>query len=80
MMPLIIIEGVHPHDLGTLLDHQGVAIRTGHHCAMPLIKKLEVPATGRASFYLYNTEEEVDLLVDGLKQALRFFGHAARRS
>lgn len=71
---------VHPHDVGTVLDQLGIAIRAGHHCAMPLIKKLEVPATGRASFYLYNTEEEVDLLVDGLKQALRFFGHAARRS
>ncbi len=71
---------IHPHDIGTVLDHWGIAIRAGHHCAMPLMRKLEVPATGRASFYLYNTEEEVDILVDGLKEALRFFGDATRRT
>ena len=71
---------VHPHDIGTMLDHWGIAIRAGHHCAMPLMRKLEVPATGRASFYVYNTEEEVDILVDGLKEALRFFGNATRRT
>ena len=71
---------IHPHDIGTVLDHWGIAIRAGHHCAMPLMRKLEVPATGRASFYLYNTEEEVDILVDGLKEALRFFGNATRRT
>lgn len=64
---------VHPHDLGTLLDQQGVAIRTGHHCAMPLMRRMGLPATARASFYVYNTEEEVDILVDGLKNALRYF-------
>ncbi len=65
---------VHPHDLGTLLDQEGIAIRAGHHCAMPLTRdKLGVAATARASFYIYNTEEEVDLLVSTLKKALRYF-------
>lgn len=68
---------VHPHDLGTFLDQQGIAVRTGHHCTMPVMRKLGVAATTRASFYLYNTEEEVDHLVDSLKSALRYFGHGA---
>jgi cysteine desulfurase/selenocysteine lyase len=68
---------VHPHDLGTYLDQQGIAVRTGHHCTMPVMRKLGVPATTRASFYLYNTEEEVDHLVDSLKSALRYFGHGS---
>ena len=67
---------VHPHDIGTMLDREGVAIRTGHHCAMPLMNKLSVPATARASFYIYNTEEEVDLLVSVLKATLRYFAKA----
>jgi cysteine desulfurase/selenocysteine lyase len=73
---------VHPHDIGQVLDQMGVAIRTGHHCAMPLVRsKLHVPATARASFYLYNTEEEVDALINGLKTTLRYFGDPnARRS
>ncbi len=66
---------VHPHDLGTILDSLGIAVRTGHHCAMPLIKSLGVFATARASFCLYNTEEEVDLLIGGLKEALRYFAN-----
>ena len=69
---------IHPHDLGTVLDRQGIAIRTGHHCTMPLMKSMDVIATARASFYIYNTEEEVDLLVDGLKQALRYFADGNR--
>ena len=69
---------VHPHDLGTVLDRQGIAIRTGHHCTMPLMRKMGLAATARASFYVYNTEEEVDLLVDGLKEALRYFGDGVR--
>ena len=69
---------VHPHDLGTVLDRQGIAIRTGHHCNMPLMRSLGVLATARASFYVYNNEEEVDLLVDGLKQALRYFVDGVR--
>jgi cysteine desulfurase/selenocysteine lyase len=68
-------EDVHPHDIGTALDRLGIAIRTGHHCTMPLMRTLGVVATARASFYVYNSEEEVDLLVDGLKQALRYFAH-----
>ena len=65
---------VHPHDLGTMLDREGIAIRAGHHCAMPLVRdRLGKAATARASFYVYNTEEEVDQLVAALKQALRFF-------
>ena len=73
-------DDVHPHDLGTVLDRQGIAIRTGHHCNMPLMRTLGVVATARASFYIYNTEEEVDLLVDGLKQALRYFAHEVQRT
>lgn len=64
---------VHPHDLGTVLDRRGIAIRTGHHCAMPMVQSLGVSATARASMYLYNTEEEIDMLVDALKEALRYF-------
>lgn len=69
---------VHPHDLGTVLDRRGIAIRTGHHCAMPMVQSLGVPATARASVYLYNTEQEIDMLVDALKEALRYFGNGAR--
>ena len=64
---------VHPHDLGTFLDRIGIAVRTGHHCAMPLVRSLGVAATARASFYLYNTKKEVDILVDGVTDALRYF-------
>ncbi len=64
---------VHPHDLGTFLDREGIAIRTGHHCNMPVMRLLGVAATARASFYIYNTEEEIDVLVDALKRALRYF-------
>jgi len=67
---------IHPHDIGTMLDREGIAIRTGHHCAMPLMGKLSVPATARASFYIYNTEEEVDLLMAALKATLRYFAKA----
>ncbi len=64
---------VHPHDLGTFLDRMGIAVRTGHHCAMPLVRSLGVAATVRASFYLYNTTKEIDILVDGVTEALRYF-------
>ena len=64
---------VHPHDLGTFLDRIGIAVRTGHRCAMPLVRSLGVAATARASFYLYNTKKEVDILVDGVTEALRYF-------
>ena len=68
------LEGIHPHDVGQVLDTHGVAIRTGHHCAQPVMAALNVPATARASFYLYNTTEEVDALVDALEQTNAFFG------
>lgn len=65
---------VHPHDLATILDQHGVSIRAGHHCAKPLLRELGVPATARASFYLYNTAEDVDALIEGLNQAAKLFG------
>ena len=58
-----VMENVHPHDIGTILDQEGVAIRTGHHCTQPLMERLRVPATARASLALYNTKEEIDALV-----------------
>ena len=67
------VPDVHPHDLGTILDRMGIAVRTGHHCAMPLVKSLGVAATARASFYLYNTIGEIDIFVDGLREAVRYF-------
>jgi cysteine desulfurase/selenocysteine lyase len=69
-----VMEGVHPHDIGTILDHQGVAVRTGHHCAMPVMEHFKVPATTRASFGLYNTEEEIDALVAALHKVREVFG------
>ncbi len=63
------IEGVHPNDLGTLIDHYGVAIRTGHHCAMPVMQFFGVPATSRASLGIYNTHHEIDVLIDAIKKA-----------
>ncbi|OGC90792.1 MAG: cysteine desulfurase [candidate division Zixibacteria bacterium RBG_16_53_22] len=67
---------IHPHDLATILDTYGVAIRAGHHCAQPLMKRLGVSATVRASFYIYNTKDDIDRLVEALKAARRFFGNA----
>jgi cysteine desulfurase/selenocysteine lyase len=64
-----VMEGVHAHDIGTVLDQKGVAVRAGHHCAMPLMDFYGVPATARASFAFYNTHEEVDRLVEGLHLA-----------
>jgi cysteine desulfurase / selenocysteine lyase len=72
------LPDVHPHDLSQLLDEEGVAIRSGHHCAQPLMRRLGVAATARASFYLYNTDEEVDALVEALVGAREFFGAFAR--
>jgi cysteine desulfurase/selenocysteine lyase len=68
------LEGVHPHDIGTILDQEGIAIRTGHHCAQPLMMRFNVPATGRASFGMYNTKEEADALVAGLRRVIEVFG------
>ena len=67
------LEGVHPHDIGTILDQEGIAIRTGHHCAQPVMMRFNVPATGRASFGLYNTREEADALVTGLRKVIEVF-------
>ncbi|MFZ0475504.1 MAG: cysteine desulfurase [Halobacillus sp.] len=68
------LSDVHPHDLATVLDAEGIAVRAGHHCAQPLMRWLEVSATARASFYLYNTEEEIDKLVEGLQTTKEYFG------
>ncbi len=70
--------GIHPHDLGQILDEEGVAIRAGHHCAKPLMRRLGVTATARASFYLYNTVDDVDRLVRALEKAQEVFGRVAR--
>ena len=67
------LEGVHPHDIGTILDQEGIAVRTGHHCAQPLMMRFNVPATGRASFGMYNTREEADALVAGLHKVIEVF-------
>jgi cysteine desulfurase / selenocysteine lyase len=69
------MQGVHPHDIGTILDEEGVAVRAGHHCAQPLMDYLGVPATARASFGLYNDEEDVAALVRGIERVVRIFGH-----
>jgi cysteine desulfurase / selenocysteine lyase len=68
------VEGIHPHDLATILDRHQVAIRAGHHCAQPLMDRLGVSATARASFYLYSKRDEVDILVEGVRDAQRIFG------
>ena len=68
-----VLDGVHPHDLGTILDRLGIAIRTGHHCAQPVMERFGVPATARASFAVYNTKEEVDALVEGIQAAREVF-------
>ncbi|HLV69442.1 MAG TPA: aminotransferase class V-fold PLP-dependent enzyme, partial [Xanthomarina sp.] len=63
------IEGIHPYDIGTILDKLGIAVRTGHHCAQPIMTYFKIPGTVRASFAFYNTKEEVDILVAGVKKA-----------
>jgi cysteine desulfurase/selenocysteine lyase len=68
------LQGVHPHDVGTILNEDGVAVRTGHHCAQPVMQRFGVPATVRASFYLYNTFAEVDALVTGIRRVQKIFG------
>ncbi|MBO8171822.1 MAG: cysteine desulfurase [Bacillaceae bacterium] len=69
------IDNVHPHDVATVLDAEGIAIRAGHHCAQPLMRWLEVTATARASFYFYNDEKDIDALVKGLQKAKEYFGN-----
>lgn len=74
------MKGVHPHDVATVLDAEGIAVRAGHHCCQPLMKELEVSATARASFYLYNTKADIDSLVEGLKTTKEYFGDVIRES
>ena len=69
-----VLDGVHAHDVGTVLDYEGIAVRTGHHCAQPVMERFGIPATARASFGLYNTREEVDALVAGLRKVRELFG------
>jgi len=69
-----LVEGIHPHDLGTILDTEGVAIRAGHHCAMPLMTRFGIPGTVRASFALYNESRDIDALVAGVRKAQKLFG------
>ena len=69
-----VMDGVHPHDVGTILDAEGIAIRTGHHCAQPVMQRFGIPATARASFAFYNTREEIDALVKGLDRVSEVFG------
>ncbi len=69
-----VLDKVHPHDIGTVLDHLGIAVRAGHHCAMPVMDFFEVSATARASFAMYNTIEEIDALMDGLEEVIEVFG------
>jgi len=73
-----VIEAIHPHDIGTILDRLGIAIRTGHHCAQPVMERFGVPATARASFALYNTVEEVDVLAAGVRQVIEMLGPVER--
>ncbi len=67
------MDGVHPHDIGTILDREGIAVRTGHHCAQPVMQRFDVPATARASLALYNTRADVDALVNGLHEVREVF-------
>ena len=73
-----LVEGIHPHDLGTILDAEGVAIRAGHHCAMPLMTRFGIPGTARASLGLYNERADIDALVAAIHKAQDLFG--TRRS
>ena len=68
-----VLEGIHAHDVGTILDQHGIAVRTGHHCAQPVMERYGVPATVRASFALYNTQADVDALVRGLRKVREVF-------
>ncbi len=68
-----VLDGIHPHDIGTILDQDGIAVRTGHHCAQPVMERFKIPATARASMALYNTKEEIDLLVAGIRKVIEVF-------
>ena len=68
-----VVEDVHPHDIGTILDQEGIAVRTGHHCAQPVMDRYKIPATVRASFAVYNTRAEVDALARGIRKVQEVF-------
>jgi cysteine desulfurase/selenocysteine lyase len=69
-----VLDRIHPHDIGTMLDSLGIAIRAGHHCAMPVMDFFEVPATARASFAMYNTKDEINVLMNGIESLIEVFG------
>lgn len=69
-----VMDGIHPHDIGTVLDHEGIAVRVGHHCAMPLMTRFHLPATVRASFGIYTNDEDIDALINGIKTVKRLLG------
>ncbi|MCA9563713.1 MAG: aminotransferase class V-fold PLP-dependent enzyme, partial [Myxococcales bacterium] len=69
-----VLEGIHPHDIGTILDFEGVAVRTGHHCAQPVMTRYGIPATARASFGVYNTKSDVDALIRGIHRVIEVMG------
>ena len=71
MIYSLIIDGLHPYDIGTLLDQQGIAVRTGHHCTQPLMERFCIPGTVRASFAIYNTMEEIEKLVQATRKAIQ---------
>src|SRR5262249_17155742 len=68
-----VLEGIHPHDVGTVLDRDGIAVRTGHHCAQPVMDRFGVPATTRASLAFYNSKAELDALADGIRRVQKLF-------
>ena len=71
-----VVDGIHPHDVATILDGEGIAVRAGHHCAQPVMLRYDLPATTRASFYVYNDLDDVERLVDGIRTTQRVFGTA----
>ena len=71
-----VVDGIHPHDVGQVLDDRGVAVRVGHHCAWPTCRRFDVPATTRLSTYIYNDNSDIDAAVDGIRAAQKFFGVA----
>jgi len=68
-----VLDGIHPHDAGTVLDRSGIAVRTGHHCAQPVMARFDIPATTRASLAFYNTKEEIDALASGIRRVQELF-------
>ena len=68
-----VMDGIHPHDIGTIMDNLGIAIRAGHHCTQPVMDFYDIPATARASFAIYNTKEDVDKLIEGIEKTKEVF-------